>query len=106
MLVDIVDDYDVLSLKGAEKVAALIKDKPNAVIGFATGSTPLGLYQQLIQFHKIDGLDFSGITTFNLDEYIGLQADHVQSYAYFMWRHLFSHINVNKEAVHLPRWHE
>ena len=102
MLVDIVADYDDLSKKGAEKVAALIKAKPDAVVGFATGSTPLGLYQRLVQMHKNEGLDFSGITTFNLDEYIGLPADHIQSYAYFMWRHLFSHINVRKENVHLP----
>ena len=101
MLVDIVSDYDALSDLAAEKIANLIKEKPNAVIGFATGSTPLGLYQRLVGMHK-DGLDFSGITTFNLDEYIGLAPDHIQSYAYFMHRHLFSHINVTPERVHLP----
>lgn len=102
MLVDIVADYEQLSDMAAEKVAALVKAKPDAVIGFATGSTPLGLYQRLVQKHKNEGLDFSKMTTFNLDEYIGLPADHLQSYAYFMWRHLFSHINVQKDAVHLP----
>ncbi|MFK7847331.1 MAG: glucosamine-6-phosphate deaminase [Rhodothermales bacterium] len=102
MLVDTVADYETLSEKGAEKVAHLIHSKPDAVIGFATGSTPVGLYQRLVQLHENDGLDFSGITTFNLDEYIGLSADHVQSYSYFMWRHLFSHINVTSAKVHLP----
>ena len=102
MLVDIVSDYEQLSQMAAEKVARLIKAKPGAVIGFATGSTPLGLYQKLIQYHKNDGLDFSGITTFNLDEYIGLPADHTQSYAYFMHRHLFSHINIDPQQIHLP----
>lgn len=102
MLVDIVSDYEQLSEMAADKVASLIKAKPGAVIGFATGSTPLGLYQKLIQYHKNDGLDFSGITTFNLDEYIGLPADHTQSYAYFMHRHLFSHINIDPHRIHLP----
>ncbi len=102
MLVDIVSDYDALSVLAANKVAELIKARPHAVIGFATGSTPLGLYQRLIQMHKDEGLDFSGITTFNLDEYVGLPADHLQSYAYFMERHLFAHININHASVHLP----
>ncbi len=102
MLVDIVQDYELLSTMAADKVASLIQKKPRAVIGFATGSTPLGMYQRLIQYHKNDGLDFSGITTFNLDEYIGLPADHLQSYAYFMNRHLFSHLNVDQNRVHLP----
>ncbi len=102
MLVDIVEDYEALSEKSAQKIAEIIKSKPTAVIGFATGSTPVGLYQRLVQYHKNDGLDFSGLTTFNLDEYIGLPADHIQSYAYFMWRHLFSHVNVKKGAVHIP----
>ena len=102
MLVDIVSDYEALSDLAADKVAGLIKSNPKAVIGFATGSTPLGLYQRLVKMHQNDGLDFSGITTFNLDEYIGLPADHLQSYAFFMDRHLFSHINVTREQVHLP----
>ena len=102
MLVDIVSDYESLSDRAAEKVATLVRKNPTAVIGFATGSTPLGLYSRLVQFHKNDGLDFSQITTFNLDEYIGLPADHVQSYTYFMNEHLFSHINVDPVRVHLP----
>ncbi len=102
MLVDIVSDYETMSQVAADKVAGLINKKPDAVIGFATGSTPLGLYKMLIHKHKNESLDFSKITTFNLDEYIGLPAMHEQSYAYFMNKHLFDHINVNRASVYLP----
>lgn len=71
------------------------------MIGFATGSTPLGLYNELIRLHR-EGLDFSKITTFNLDEYVGLSPSHEQSYHYFMWENLFNHINVNPSTVYLP----
>lgn len=102
MWVEVVEDYEELSLRAAGKVATLVRKKPNAVIGFATGSTPIGLYKQLIRLHKEEGLDFSGITTFNLDEYIGLAPDHPQSYNKFMWEELFAEINVRREAVNIP----
>jgi glucosamine-6-phosphate deaminase len=103
MLVIIKKNFDEMSIEGAKMVADLIRRKPNCVIGFATGGTPLGLYKELIRMHKEEGLDFSKITTFNLDEYVGLQPEHPQSYHYFMWENLFKHINVDRRYVHIPQ---
>ncbi len=86
----------------ARVVARLVCEKPNAVLGLATGSTPLVLYKELIRMHREDGLDFSEVTTFNLDEYIGLPGDHEQSYRYFMNQNLFEHINIKMENTHVP----
>ena len=102
MLVMIKENYDDMSKEAAKQVAALVRKKPDCVIGFATGSTPLGLYKELIRMHKEEGLDFSKITTFNLDEYVGLPPEHPQSYHYFMWENLFNHINVNPSNVYIP----
>lgn len=82
--------------------AAQILEKPNAVLGFATGSTPLGLYEKLVEKHRDGILDFSSITTFNLDEYCGLDGAHAQSYRRFMLDNLFSHLNLKAENIHLP----
>ena len=86
----------------ARIVARLVREKPNAVIGLATGSTPLMLYRELIRLHKEEGLDFSQVTTFNLDEYVGLEKEHEQSYHTFMRENLFSQINIKPENVHIP----
>lgn len=86
----------------AERVAKQIRQKPDTVLGLATGSTPLLLYKELIRMHEEEGLDFSRVTTFNLDEYIGLSPDHEQSYHRFMWDNLFSYINIRPENVHIP----
>ncbi|MBE3577223.1 MAG: glucosamine-6-phosphate deaminase [Limnochordales bacterium] len=98
----VVDSYRELSLWAANRVADLIRRKPNAVLGLATGSTPLGLYEELVRRHREEGLDFSQVTTFNLDEYLGLPPDHPASYHYFMRENLFAHINVRPGAVHIP----
>ena len=90
------------SCAAARVVARLVREKPNAVIGLATGSTPLTLYKELIRLHKEEGLDFSQVTTFNLDEYIGLPPDHEQSYRRFMNENLFEHINIKMENTHVP----
>ena len=82
----------------ARIIARLLRDKPTAVLGLATGSTPLSLYQMLIAMD----LDWSQVTTFNLDEYIGLPRDHAQSYHSFMWENLFKHVNISAENVHIP----
>lgn len=82
----------------ARIIAKLLRDKPDAVLGLATGSTPLRLYQTLIDMK----LDWSKVTTFNLDEYIGLPRDHPQSYHSFMWENLFKHVNITQENVHIP----
>jgi glucosamine-6-phosphate deaminase len=82
----------------AHIVARLLRDKPNAVLGLATGSTPLLLYRELIKLK----LDWRGVTTFNLDEYVGLAPAHKESYHYFMWENLFRHVNILKQNVHIP----
>lgn len=102
MEVYIFKTYEDLSRRAAEAVADLLNAKPNAVLGLATGSSPVGLYQELIRMHKEEGLDFSQVTTFNLDEYVGLPANHPQSYHYFMNDNLFNHINIPRERIHIP----
>ncbi len=102
MLVYIKETYGDVGKEGARIVAELVRKKPNCVLGFATGSTPLGMYKELIRMHKEEGLDFSKVTTFNLDEYVGLPPEHDQSYHYFMWENLFKYINVDRRFVHIP----
>ena len=91
----------------AEVAAEIIRDallkKPNLVLGLATGSTPIGVYEALVHMHKTDRLDFSGVTTFNLDEYVGIPSDHPYSYHTFMATHLFNHINLTPENCHIPQ---
>lgn len=93
---------DAIAQRAAEFVAAQIRRKPNAVLGLATGSTPLGLYGKLIRMHKEGGLDFSQVTTFNLDEYVGLGPKDSQSYRYFMQENLFDHINILPDRTYVP----
>lgn len=90
------------SAYAARLIARLIHEKPSAVLGLATGSTPLSLYQELIRMHRDEGLDFRGVTTFNLDEYVGLGPDHPGSYRYFMQENFFRHVNVDPDRVHVP----
>lgn len=82
----------------ARLIAGLLRGKPDAVLGLATGSTPLLLYRELVAMN----LDWNRVTTFNLDEYVGLPADHPQSYHSFMREHLFRHVNIRPENVHIP----
>lgn len=98
----VVEDYERLSLEAASRIAEAIRAKPHIVLGFATGGTPLGCYRRLVEMHKKKGLSFSQVTTFNLDEYVGLPPEHPQSYHYYMWHNLFNHINVRKDRVHIP----
>src|SRR5882762_5332916 len=91
-----------MSVAAAREVADVLNAKPNAVLGMATGSTPLGLYQELVRLHKKGGLDFSHVTTFNLDEYVGLPITHAQSYHHFMHENLFRHINIPPQNIHIP----
>jgi len=90
------------SIIGARAVAAQIRRKPDSVLGLATGRTPQKLYAELIRMHREEGLDFSKVTTFNLDEYIGLPPKHDQSYRYFMQQELFDHINIPLERTNMP----
>lgn len=102
MEVIIKSTYEEMSRAAAQKVARLLNTKPDAVLGMATGSTPLGLYQELVRMHREEGLDFSQVTTFNLDEYVGLRPDHPQSYHYFMHENFFQHVNVPKQHIYIP----
>lgn len=95
-------DYNDMSRKAANLISAQILLKPNCVLGLATGSTPLGTYRQLVERYNQGDLDFSEITTVNLDEYKGLTHDNSQSYYYFMNENLFSKVNINKSKVFLP----
>ena len=96
------DTVEEMSKTAARMVAKVLNAKPNAVLGLATGSTPLGLYQELVRMHQEGGLDFGQITTFNLDEYVGLPNRHPQSYHYFMHENLFKHVNIPKQNIHIP----
>lgn len=102
MRIYVVDDYQQLSKKAANLVASQIRLKPNSVLGLATGSTPEGMYNELVRLHRQDDLDFSEVVTFNLDEYCGLAKDNPQSYYYFMMKNLFSQVNIRLENVHIP----
>ncbi len=95
-------DYADMSRKTARIIAAQVQLKPRSLLGLATGSTPVGTYQELIRFHRDEELDFSNVTTVNLDEYYGLSPEHEQSYRYFMQHNLFDHINVPLENTHVP----
>ncbi len=95
-------DYNDMSRKAAHIISAQIIYKPNSIIGLATGSTPLQTYNYLIDWYKKGDLDFSQVTTFNLDEDYGLTKLNKQSYYYFMQDKLFNHININPDNVHIP----
>ena len=95
-------DYKDMSRKAANIISAQVIMKPNCVLGLATGSTPIGTYQQLIEWYKKGDLDFSDVTTVNLDEYKGLPRTNDQSYYYFMHQNLFDQVNINPENTHLP----
>lgn len=95
-------DYKDMSRKAANIISAQIIIKPNCVLGLATGSTPIGTYQQLVEWYNKGDLDFSEVTSVNLDEYKGLERTNEQSYYYFMHDNLFSHVNIDLARTHLP----
>lgn len=93
---------EAASSLAARLVARTVRNKPSAVLGLCTGSTPLLLYRELVRMHHEEQLDFSGVTTFNLDEYAGLAPDHAASYHAFMHEHLFGQVNVAESRIHIP----
>ena len=95
-------DPETASRLAARVIVRLLRVKPDAVLGLATGSTPLLLYRELIRQHAAGEADFRLVRTFNLDEYIGLAPEHAQSYHSFMWQNLFRHINIDPQNVHIP----
>ena len=95
-------DYNDMSRKAANIISAQVIMKPHAVLGLATGSTPVGAYKQLVEWYNKGDLDFANVTSVNLDEYKGLSPENDQSYRYFMNHNLFDHININKENTNVP----
>lgn len=95
-------DYNDMSRKAANIIAAQVIMKPDCVLGLATGSTPIGTYARLVEQYEQGDLDFSGVTTVNLDEYKGLDRENDQSYYYFMHDHLFSKVNIDLKRTFLP----
>ena len=93
---------EAASVIAARIIARVVREKPHAVLGLATGSTPLATYRELIRLHREEALDFSGVTTFNLDEYVGLPPEHPQSYHAFMQENFFRHVNLGEEHTHIP----
>ncbi len=102
MEVIISETAEASSSAAARVVARQVRENPESVLGLATGSTPLKLYRELIRLHREEDLDFSRVTTFNLDEYVGLENDHPQSYHAFMHENLFRHINIPARQIHIP----
>ena len=102
MLVLLKPDYQELSREAARIVANAVRTDPAVTLGLATGSTTLGMYEELVRFHTEEGLDFSRVVTFNLDEYLGLPAHHSQSFQYFMRQNFFAHVNADPANIHIP----
>lgn len=96
------DDYNAMSSMAANYIAAQVTLKPNCVLGLATGSSPVGTYQELVRRYQAGDLDFSKVTSINLDEYKGLSPENDQSYRYFMNTNLFDHINIDKTRTYVP----
>ncbi|WP_068773497.1 glucosamine-6-phosphate deaminase [Paenibacillus sp. FJAT-26967] len=91
-----------LNEAGAGIIAALVQTKPDAVLGLATGSTPIGIYEELVKAYKKGRVSFKSVSTYNLDEYVGLPVDHPESYHSYMNQHLFSHIDAAPERIRIP----
>src|ERR1700686_590220 len=102
MLVVLKSNYEELSLEAARIVVNSIRQNPALRLGFATGSTTIGVYRELVRMHREEALDFSRVVTFNLDEYLGISPGHPQSFRHFMTEHFFSRVNVNPRNIHIP----
>lgn len=98
----IVDNYEQMSKKAAAMIEAQVLLKRNSVLGLATGSTPEGMYQELVKKYQENEVNFQDVTTFNLDEYYPIASDNPQSYAYYMYEHFFKHVNVREHYQNIP----
>ncbi|MBA2687322.1 MAG: glucosamine-6-phosphate deaminase [Gemmatimonadaceae bacterium] len=102
----VIEEYDEIARLLARRIRDIILEKrregARAVLGLATGSTPIGVYRELIRMHREEKLDFSDVITFNLDEYYPMQPDSIHSYVRYMWENLFEHINIHRDNVHIP----
>ncbi|WP_010098548.1 glucosamine-6-phosphate deaminase [Ornithinibacillus scapharcae] len=97
-----VKDYDEMSQKACEMIISVVRSTEKPVLGLATGSTPEGLYKCLIEQYQSNKVSFDNVTTFNLDEYVGLEGNDPNSYRYFMDSNFFDHINIQKNNTHVP----
>lgn len=102
MQVIVCENYEEISVKGAEIIAGQIKVKPDSVLGLATGNSPIGIYDRLCMMHKVGALDFSKVKSFNLDEYLPIEPSDPNSYAAFMHEHLWDKVNMKPENCHIP----
>lgn len=102
MLVVLKANAEGVSREAARSIANAVRKKPAVRLGLATGSTTVGMYRELARIHREEGLDFSQVVTFNLDEYLGISPEHPHSFHYFMREHFFSHVNVNPRNIHIP----
>ena len=102
MRIIVCENYEEVSKKAAQMILSQVTLKPNSVLGLATGSTPIGMYENLVSLNKKGDIDFSEVRTINLDEYYKLPKENDQSYHYFMYKNLFDHININPENIHIP----
>ena len=102
MKVIITENYEEMSKKASEMIVEIVKNNPKAILGLATGSSPIGTYQNMIKDHNENGTSYKDVHTVNLDEYVGLTADHDQSYAYFMRKNLFDGLDINLKNTNLP----
>lgn len=102
MKIIVTNNYEEASLEAFKVMKEIVANKPNAVLGLATGSTPLGLYKNMIEDHKANGTSYKDVVSFNLDEYVGLDRNHKESYYTFMHTNLFKGIDILEENVHLP----
>src|SRR5215831_12106907 len=102
MRVLVTPDYRTLSESAAELVVKAVHAKPNLAIGLPTGSTPLGMYEEVVKTYRDEHLDFSSLRTFNLDEYVGLPTDDPRSYHAYMQEHFFQHVNIPPTHIHIP----
>lgn len=98
----VAETYEEMSRLAADEICAVMAAKPACVLGLATGTTPIGLYEDLVADCKAGKVSFKDVTTFNLDEYVGLEGTHPQSYRWFMQHHLFDHVDVEQARTHVP----
>lgn len=102
MKIQILEDYESMSVEAARMVASRIKENPQLVLGLATGSTPVGMYEELVKLYEAHQVSFKEVTTFNLDEYYPIDRNHPNSYYSYMQEHLWSKVDLKKENVHIP----
>ncbi|MCX7695364.1 MAG: glucosamine-6-phosphate deaminase [Caloramator sp.] len=102
MRIIVTENYDELSKKAADIVASQLILKPKSVIGFATGGTPIGMYREIVKMYREGKFTFKDVTTFNLDEYYGLDRENPQSYYFYMMEHLFKHVDIDENNINIP----